>query len=711
MMESMAAETPLPLSPLRQELQLSRGAPTLSGKPAWLIFDPVQHRYFELDYEVFQILSLWNDHNDSDSLISDLERRYGLETDRHRIKDVVSFLSANNLVLENSDAAWKRHWARHLQTRVSPLSWLIHNYLYIRIPLVRPSRFLKATLPLVEFFFTPVFVWLTVIAALAGVYFASREWDVFLSTFASFYSFEGIAAYALVLVVIKILHEMGHAYMAVRFGCRVPTMGIALLVMFPVLYTDVTDAWKLRSRRQRLLIGAAGMFVELALAAYATVAWIFLPEGTAKSIAFIVATLSWTMSLLINLNPLMRFDGYYLFSDATGIANLQARSFAVGRWKLREILFGLGHPPPEALPARTLRIMFFFAWSVWVYRFFLFLGIALLVYAYFFKVLGIILFFIEIVWFIGRPAWSELKEWSKMFTQIITRLRSWLTLAMAGGLAVLFFIPGSGRIEIPAVLEPASFTRIFPPGPARLDGVYTKPGKAVKKGDVLFVLSSPGLEQKIKLASIRLELSRTLIARAMADRLGKDQLLSLIQQRETLIETLAGLKREQKELVVRAPMDGVVKDLNRKLHKGRWLKAGDRLATVVHTASWVARGYIAQEDLWRVRTGSTGTFIPDDFLLGKTRLSVKDLSIAGSTQLELPMLASEFGGGIAVRKGQNGELFPVKAIYQVTMKVDDTSPDSSRVLRGIAHIKGRPESMAARIWRRILQVMIRESGA
>ena len=103
----------------------------------------------------------------------------------------------------------------------------------------------------------------------------------------------------------------------------------------------------------------------------------------------------WILTLVVNLNPLMRFDGYYLFSDYLGIKNLQERAFAMARWKLRSTLFGLELPAPEQLRAKTVRTLVIFAWATWIYRFFLFLAIALLVYYFFFKLAGLLLMLIE----------------------------------------------------------------------------------------------------------------------------------------------------------------------------------------------------------------------------------------------------------------------------------------------------------------------------
>ena len=162
----------------------------------------------------------------------------------------------------------------------------------------------------------------------------------------------------------------------------------------PVRYTEASTACK-ASRRARLMVDAAGIFAELMLAVMATLFWVFLPDGTASDVAFVIASVSWVMSLLVNLNPLMRFDGYYLLADMLGVENMQERGFALARWRLREFLFGFGDPAPEHLSRPMRRGLIVHAYAVWVYRFFLFLDIALLVYHVAVKLAGIVLFAVE----------------------------------------------------------------------------------------------------------------------------------------------------------------------------------------------------------------------------------------------------------------------------------------------------------------------------
>ena len=246
---------------------------------------------------------------------------------------------------------------------------------------------------------------------LTGIFLAVRQWDVFLNTFVDKLTWSGLLGYAVALIFAKALHEMAHALTATRYGVRVAHMGIAMVVLYPMLYTDTSESWKLSKPQQRLAIASAGIIAELTLAGLATLGWSLAPEGSVKSALFFLATTSWVLTLAINVSPFMRFDGYFILSDMLDIPNLHERSGALARTWLRRFLLGLNDPWPERLPGHGNAFLIVFAVLTWLYRLVVFFGIALLVYHFFFKLLGVVLFVLELMVFIVRPVWSELKIW------------------------------------------------------------------------------------------------------------------------------------------------------------------------------------------------------------------------------------------------------------------------------------------------------------
>lgn len=694
----------LPL--LRQDLQLLEGG-TVGGERAWLIYDPVRHRYFQIDVDAFAILGLWQPVT-LEEFVTDAAVLLGRDVKPAEIEELVQFLFVNNLTDQpiGGDAlAYARPLQKH---RNSVLKRLLHGYLFFRLPLARPARFLQATMPLAA----PLYTWtaftLVLITTVVGLYLASRQWDVFTATFLDLFSLEGAVLFAVSLAVIKVIHELGHAYTATRWGVRVNTMGIAFMLMMPILYTDVTDAWRLRSRAARLQIAAAGMTVELALAGIATFLWAFLPDGPARSVAFMIATTSWILSLAVNLNPFMRFDGYYLLADAWRMENLQARAFALARWWLRETLFGLGHAPPEDLPKRKRRLVILYGLGVWIYRLVLFLGIALLVYHMFFKVLGVVLFAIEIIWLILMPVFKEIAEWIKMRKEISRAPRAAVTAGIVVVMLTLFFLPWSGTVRVPAVALAGQEYALYPPRPARLVSLNLASGDDIAAGARLAVLHSPDLEHEITKTRLNIALFEARMARIPGDASDRGQREVILQTLVAERAKLQGFMKEKERMVIRAPFPGRLRDQQHALRPGEWVNEERPLARLVRNPGREAEGYVHEDDLWKLARGQSALFVPEDPLLAKRRGRLTEVAAAGSRTIDIAYLASVYGGAVPADRDEDGELRPRSGRYRIRVDLEGAPLD--RAVRGTLHLEGRPESLAAAFWRRLLQVLVRESG-
>jgi len=703
------------LPKLREELSIEPGGTALSGAPTWLIHDPLRNRFFRINVEMFQMLALWC-HASMEEFLQLCCRKLGRDVDEGEINRLVEFLYRNSLTTSQPQGEYKEFYRQHLAARRSPGKALLHNYLFFRIPLARPQAFLDATWSLVSPFFSQAAVWVYFLCGLSGLYLVSRQWDQFVTTFLGFLTLEGVIYYSMSLVALKILHELGHAYMAVKYGMKVPTIGVAFLLLMPVLYTDTSDAWRLTDRRKRLMVDLAGIYTELAIASVSTLAWVFLQDGPLRSIAFMVATLSWVMSLAVNLNPFMRFDGYYVFSDLIGVENLQERGFALGRWRMREFLFSLGDPQPEAFSTGQRRLLTAYAYGTWVYRFFLFLGIALLVYQFFFKAVAVFLFAVEILWFIVLPVWKELMMWWQRRADIAASKRSWISFASLGLLIAVLIIPWETRVDVPAILTDDRVVSVFPSASGKIASINLAEGAAVKKGDVLAEMVSPELENELLLSSKRAELLQVRLRRIAADR--RDLALSRILREELLAENerYAGLEKRGRELRLTAPMDGVVSNADRELHIGMWLGTDKPVAILRSRSDSALYGMVAEENLRRVARGSTGRFIPDDSTQAAIPVTIEKIGATGSRSLPHPMLADVFGGRVPVNQSGSGsnakDLKPTGGWYRVDMK-PEAGFDVGRVNRissGVVVLKGTPESYFARIYRRVFAVLIREAG-
>jgi putative peptide zinc metalloprotease protein len=700
-----------PLPKLREDLVVSQGPDSSLGQPTWLIYDPLRHRFVDIDQPTFEILSLWRYHATLESLAAAVAARTQRPSDMKELEQLVTFFTSSSLTLEGPNADW-----RHLNKLASKrahglLMTLVHNYLFFKIPIASPQHFLEATYPWVAPLFNRSIQLIIGLIGLIGLYLVARQWDEFISETRGLASVGGIAAFGAVLFIVKAFHELGHGYCAIRHKCRVPSMGLAFMMMAPLLYTDVTDAWRLKDRRKRLAIDAAGVCVELGFACLATFLWVFMPDGIVRHIVFLIATTSWVMSIAINLNPFMRFDGYYMFSDLLGVPNLQPRAFGLGVWQVREILFRLRAPCPEILTARLKAILIVYAWSVWIYRFFLFIGIAALVYTYFFKLLGIVLFAFEIGYFVIKPILKELNNWWAMRKAITKSSRSYVTLAAAVVAMAFVVIPWSTRVTVPALLDAGPLARVYPPRAARVKAVFVKPGDRVEKGQVLVQLEQPDLDYEKATTTSKRDTIKLRLDRQTADRDDLDDKLVLESALLSLSSKLTGLSLEQNELSVRAPQSGLIAELNPMLNLGRWISVKDQIALLTGFEAPKVKGYLPEDALWRIENGSVGIFVPEVPSASTVSVTITSVGAGSTGVIEIPELASSHGGKIEVQADARQRLIPSTAQYAVTMTSQGTALPPNTSVRGVVILQGHAESLIAGVYRRALKVLMRESGA
>ena len=694
---------------LRQDLEIFRGNSREDGLPAWLLYDAIRNKYFSLGLTAFKLIKNWKGGED----IKNFEKKInssGIDTSEEEIKSFISFLHQNNLIIQPTGQNITYLMQQKNSMKKSWLMHAIHNYLFFKIPLFKPDDWLSKTLKYVKHFASKKFRNLVYFFGFIGLFLVVQQLETFKSTFLYFFSFQGLMLYFLTLVFVKCLHELGHAYIAKYYGCRVSAIGIAFLVFFPFLYTDTTDAWRLRNHKERLLINFGGILTELHLALIATFIWAVLPDGGFKSAAFFLATTSWISSLTINVSPFMRFDGYYVFSDWLRAENLQPRSFALARWKIRESLFGLNHPPPEEINPSRRWTFIVYAWATWVYRFFLFLGIALLVYHFAFKILGIILFVIEIHWFILLPIIREIKNWYKLKTEIRFNKQTKRTLIIILSLLMILFLPWKSSLKIPAVYVSEKYSKVFAPYPSKIKNILVNKDDVVEKGQELIELYSPDLDREIFSIRRKIQLTKTKINRLSKSAGNMDQFLTLQQSLIALQSELTGLSRVKNKLILKAPIKGKIKDFY-NLSEGMWVSNFDQLLGIVHYGTGKVKGFIKEEQIERFLLENPAVFIPNDGIHDKVYLVSKSLDLSAISNLPYISLSSVHDGPVAIRNSTGGEFQyrPETAHYIAEFELAKKS-EIQFELPGYVHIQGSRYSPFANLIKSVIAIIVRESG-
>jgi putative peptide zinc metalloprotease protein len=695
------------LPSLRADLQLSAAAPALDGAPCWTLADPVRGRYFKLGAAAMRLLRHWS-LGDPEQVLRAANREPGLPLDSAALEQLLEFLRGHDLISALDPSQRASYSLKAAAQRQSLWQILLHQYLFFRSPLWRPDAFLNRAWPWLERFGPRALRYGLPATLGLGVFLVSRDWQRFIATFPHLFSLGGALAFAVALFFAKLCHEFGHAFMAKRAGCRVQSMGVAFMVLLPMFYTDVSDAWRVNDRRARLLIGAGGVLAELVLACIALLAWSLLPDGPGRTAAFMLASATWITTLVINLNPFMRFDGYFLLSDFWEVDNLQGRAFALCRWRLREFLFGYAAPAPEPWSPKMQRRLLIWGYGAWLWRAALFFGIALAVYHLFFKVLGIFLMLVELVWFIFLPILSEWRQWWSRREQAHAPRVLLSGLALLG-LLLLLALPWRSAVELPTMLEAGRASALHAPVAARVKMVNVHDGQVVAQGEVLIELESPDLDSRQAIVRREIQIQQ-LQMRRQAGRSETAADAGIVEQR--LAEAVAeyrGLAAQRERLLLRSPHAGKVRDLLPQLTVGRWLSTKDPLARVVEDGARL-RGYLAEAELWRVAPGASGRFIADDPMHPAIAVQLSEIDTNGVAYVDQEALTSDHHGPIAVRRDQHQRAEPVQAQYGARLSILENTPTPVQPLRGIVVLQGSGESLLGVAWRRMAALGVRESG-
>lgn len=698
------------LPQLREELDLIPGPHLPDGQPSWTLHDPVRNLFFRIDWPTLEILTRWQ-MDDPVRIAEDINQNTTLSLGEADVVAVAQFVVQHQLVQARQPEAPRKMAEQLARIQGTPLKWLLHHYLFFRVPLFKPDAWLVRWLPVARLFASRAFALTTMLALLVGLSQVLRRWDEFSASLVDTFNLEGLLSYAVALVCVKGLHELGHAFTARHYGCRVPAMGVAFLVMWPVAYTDTNETWRLTNRFQRLRVACAGIATELVIAVWATLAWALLPAGGLQSAAFVLATTSWVATLAINASPFMRFDGYFILMDALDMPNLHGRSFALARWQLREWLFGLGDEAPEHFSPASRRMMIGFAWATWIYRLVLFVGIALLVYHFFFKLLGILLFVVEILWFILWPIRSELRVWRERWPDIRQRARgrkSILALLLICGLVAL---PWPGRITASAVLRPQEAWPVFAPAGARVEALPVAHGAMVAEGTQLLALHLPEIVGREQSLAVRIEQQRW---QAGASGFDEEMRKRWKVNEQTLVTTQTewqGLQAERSQFQPVAPYAGRFYRTDPDLNVGQWVGKKESLGVLVrHGTAWRVETWLDEDEVARLRVGQDASFWADSATGRMMRLKVSAIDQDAARILPRRELASVLGGHVVTRE-KNGQLVPERAVYRITLDVLDMPQDMQDLSwRGGLTIHADWSSPAARYVRQVLTVLVREAG-
>lgn len=578
----------------------------------------------------------------------------------------------------------------------------------LRFPLFDPDKFLQSTQVLVS----PLFgwfgglIWLSVVVyalLLAGVHWGELSSNVTDRVL----SLENALVLSLVYPVFKAFHEFGHAYAVKRWGGEVHEMGIMLLVFVPIPYVDATSSYSFSDKKKRMLVGAAGILVELFLAALAVVIWVNAGPGTVRAIAYNMIIIGGVSTLLMNGNPLIRYDAYYILSDFLEIPNLATRSSQYLGYFVKRRLLGISEVASTAQSASEACWLAFYGVASFVYRIFIMTAIMLFIAGKFF-VFGILIAFWTLFSFIVFPLKKLVQH--MMSDPLMQRYR--VRSLLAGVIVITAVLVVVTGIKIPSftVVEGIVWVPIESQVNAGADGFVVKflaaPDSKVRRGDPLILCEAQKLDKEVNVLKGNLgEVEARYQLSHVTDRAAAEIL------RDEMAKSRAELNRARERvsgLLIRSPADGVfllplAEDL-----LGKYVKKGAPLGYVVDFAHSVVRIVVDQDDveLIRNRTRRVEARLAGDLV---TVLSATVVRAVPAASNELPSMALSVGGGGTIALDPDESKKPQSFKKNFLFDVELTGTVLTRVgERAFVRFDHIPETLAMRWYRNIRRVLIKK---
>jgi putative peptide zinc metalloprotease protein len=498
---------------------------------------------------------------------------------------------------------------RGTRTRRRKLLQYAANPLSLKFPLFDPDRLLARLAP----FYAPLFsragaiLWLALVGGAAVL--AAEHWTDLTGDFADrILAPQNLLVLALVFPLVKALHELGHACAVKAWGGQVHELGVMLLVLMPIPYVDASAASGFPDKRRRVVVGAAGMMVELALAAVALVVWLNVEPGLVRMVAYDVMMIAGISTVFFNGNPLLRFDGYYILADLLEMPNLRARAGAMLRYYGDRYVLGVaGAEPPEAA-AGARRWLVAFGVASGAYRVFIAFVIALFLAGHYYF-LGVALALLAVVGGLVFP----LGKWVA-YVAAHPGLRAGRARAVLGNAvvllvlgALLFAVPFPQRTRAEGVVAVVEDAQVRAGTEGFVKRVVADPGARVARGDLLVELEDP-----LAAAAVREKAGRVAeLETRLRIELVRDPARTGVV-REQLATARADLARAQEraaELRVVSRREGVwVMPVAADL-PDRFMKKGASLGYLLDGSSHVARVIVAQGDVDLVRYRTVGVGI------------------------------------------------------------------------------------------------------
>ena len=573
----------------------------------YMVEDPHNSRFFRLGWAEHTFVSLL----DGRTSLHDALSHLAAVIPHHHLNEADAAGLCRWLVemdlahtVDSSRAENLANSARTLAHRQALSRW---NPLVFRWPLGRPDRFFAVLADRAGWLFSPGFVIIWLVLVTLGGFQVLSDWNRFAASSAGIFAPGNWIWLGFCWVMLKFIHETAHGVACRHYGGPVRETGILFIFLAPLAYVDVTSSWRFRSRRLRIIVAAAGMVTELLVAAAASITWANTSDSWLNHFCYNLIVMSSLTTVLFNANPLMKFDGYYMLSDALAIPNLYVNGQQYLRYWAKRYLLGVRTSLPVWGNRQTLVIRLF-GFAAFAWRVIITVGLTVAA-ATLFHGAGIVLAYLAIVFWLGRPTYGFLKY--MISNESNEQPRRWRFLATVGtvtfaSVLILMFVPWPGARCAPAVVEYSPRTIVRADAAGFVREVHMQSGDIVAAGQLLVTLENRQLATDLKSLEIDIRQSKIRGRRHEQDHeLAAEQ--AEAKRREALLAQLEQKREQVNGLTIHAPCEGQIVGRNLDALVGRYLEPGAELLSIGNEQQKELRVSISQGDIdvFRLRIGGS----------------------------------------------------------------------------------------------------------
>src|SRR6056297_2936643 len=496
---------------VRKRPDLSANRQGYQGAGYWVVKEPVGLQYFRFHDEEYYILNMLDGHVSLQQIKDGFEQRFAPQKITFGdLQQFIGMLHRSGLVISNSPGQGKALRERGRKKKNKEVMGKFTNVFALRYRGFDPERILNWMIKPFGWTFTvPALIFFLSLIASAALLLASQYETVYakLPTFHQFFAADRWLILAATMAIVKVLHEFGHGLSCKKFGGECHEIGFMLLVFTPCLYCNVSDSWMLPNKWKRIWIGAGGIYVEMILASISAFVWFFSEPGTTiNDLCLNMMFLNVVSTILVNGNPLLRFDGYYIMMDYLEIPNLRQKATEVLKRWFQKTCLGLELQDDPFLPQRNHFMFGMFTIASVIYRWVVVFSIVWFVMQvlepYGLQALGRILAVIGFSGLIAQPVIQTFK---------FIRTPGRLAKVKRGPLLTSLAVAAVVIAAVCYILLPHHIDAAFEIRPSRAGTVYAgtagrivdtvSAGKRVQTGDLIAVLENPELE--IRLADLQ----------------------------------------------------------------------------------------------------------------------------------------------------------------------------------------------------------------